>query len=148
MKTDTNTKITTGKITNGKIAAITDDGKIISQHFGRAAYYLVSTIENGQIVNRELRHKIGHTHFVNQPHAEEQPGQPHGLDAASHDRHLQMAEAISDCQVLLCRGMGRGAYESMKARGICPVVTDIVSIDEAVMAYMEGSIFDQVERLH
>jgi predicted Fe-Mo cluster-binding NifX family protein len=136
------------KITAGKVAAITDDGNTISQHFGRAVYYLVATIENGLIVKRELRHKLGHAHFANQPHAEEQPGQSHGMDAASNDRHLQMAEAISDCQVLLCRGMGRGAYESMKVRGIRPIVTDIVSIDEAVMAYMEGSIIDQVERLH
>jgi len=131
-----------------KIAAITDDGKTISQHFGRAQYYLVATVENGKIVSRELRDKLGHTHFVNQPHEEEQPGQPHGMDAASHNKHLQMAEAIADCEALLCRGMGMGAYESMKTRGIRPVVTDIASVDEAVMAYVEGKIVDQVERLH
>jgi predicted Fe-Mo cluster-binding NifX family protein len=136
------------KITAGKVAAITDDGNTISQHFGRAAYYLVATIENGLIVKRELRHKLGHAHFANQPHPEEQPGQPHGMDAASHGRHLQMAETISDCQALLCRGMGRGAYESMKARDIRPIITDIVSIDEAMIAYVEGSIIDLVERLH
>jgi predicted Fe-Mo cluster-binding NifX family protein len=131
-----------------KIAAITDDGKTISQHFGRAGYYLVATVENGQIVKRELRNKLGHTHFANQPHPEEQPGQPHGMDAASHNKHLQMAEAIADCQALLCRGMGMGAYESMQARGIRPVVTDIANIDEAVMAYVGGSIVDQVGKLH
>jgi predicted Fe-Mo cluster-binding NifX family protein len=131
-----------------KIAAITEDGKIISQHFGRAAYYLVATVENGQIVSRELRNKLGHTHFVDQPHAEEQLGQPHGMDAASHNKHLQMAESIADCEALLCRGMGMGAYESMKALGIRPVVTNIAAIDEAVMAYVGGNIVDQVERLH
>ena len=131
-----------------KIAAITDDGSTISQHFGRAAYYLVASVENGQIVNRELRHKIGHAHFVNQPHAEEQPGQPHGMDAISHNKHVQMADAILDCEALLCRGMGMGAYESMKACGIRPVVTDIVAIDEAVLAYHQGNIVDRVEKLH
>jgi predicted Fe-Mo cluster-binding NifX family protein len=131
-----------------KIAAITDDGQTISQHFGRAQYYLVATVENGQIVSREMRDKLGHTHFANQPHEEEYPGQPHGMDAASHNKHMQMAEAIADCEALLCRGMGMGAYESMKARGIRPVVTDIAGIDEAVMAYVEGNIVDQVERLH
>ena len=131
-----------------KIAAITDDGKTISQHFGRAQYYLVATVENRQIVSRDLREKLGHAQFADQPHAEEVPGQPHGMDAASHNKHLQMAEAIADCEALLCRGMGMGAYESMKARGIRPIVTDIASIDEAVMAYIEGKIVDQVERLH
>ena len=131
-----------------KVAAITDDGNIISQHFGRAQYYLVATVENGKIVNRELRNKLGHTHFANQPHPEEQPGQPHGMDPVSHNKHLQMAEAIADCEALLCRGMGMGAYDSMKARGIRPVVTDIADIDEAVMSYIEGNIVDQVEKLH
>lgn len=131
-----------------KIAAITDDGNIISQHFGRAAYYLVVTIENGKITDRELREKLGHAHFINQPHPEEAPGQPHGMGAASHDKHLHMAQSIADCEALLCRGMGMGAYESMKAVGIRPVVTDIASVDEAVMAYATGSIVDQVDRLH
>jgi predicted Fe-Mo cluster-binding NifX family protein len=131
-----------------KVAAITDDGVTISQHFGRAAYYLVATVENGHIIDRELRSKLGHTHFANQPHVEGETGQPHGMDAASHNKHLQMAEAIVDCEALLCRGMGMGAYQSMQARGIRPVVTDIVAIDDAVVAYVEGNIVDQVEKLH
>lgn len=132
---------------NTKIAAITDDGTSISQHFGRAQYYLVSTIEDGKIVKRELRHKLGHTQFANEVHIET-PGQPHGMDAASHDKHLRMAQSITDCEALLCRGMGMGAYESMKSVGIQPVVTDIATIDEAVMAYIEGNIVDYVELLH
>ncbi len=131
-----------------KIASITDDGNTISQHFGRAQHYLVATVENGEIIGRELREKLGHAQFANDPHPVEKPGQPHGMDPASHNRHLQMAEAIADCEALLCRGMGMGAYESMKTRGIRPIVTDIASIDEAVMAYVEGRIVDLVERLH
>jgi predicted Fe-Mo cluster-binding NifX family protein len=138
------------KAINGikKIAAITDDGRSISQHFGRAQYYLVATIENGQISKRELRDKLGHAHFADQHHPEEQSGQPHGMDPASHSKHVRMAEAIADCEALLCRGMGRGAYESMKSFGIRPVVTDISLIDDAVMAYVDGSILDQVDLLH
>ena len=134
--------------TQKKIAAITDDGITISQHFGRAQYYLVSTVENGQIISRELRSKLGHAHFANQPHAEDVPGQPHGMDTASHNKHMQMAEAIMDCEALLCRGMGMGAYQSMQTAGIRPVVTDIVDIDDAVMTYVQGNIVDQVEKLH
>jgi predicted Fe-Mo cluster-binding NifX family protein len=131
-----------------KIAAITDDGKTISQHFGRAPYYLVVTVEGGEIVERELRDKLGHTHFVNQPHEPELPGQPHGMGSTAHNKHLQMAEAISDCEALLCGGMGMGAYQSMVARGIKPVVTDIWDIDQAVMAYVDGKIVDRVDKLH
>jgi predicted Fe-Mo cluster-binding NifX family protein len=131
-----------------KIAAITEDGTTISQHFGRAPLYCVLTIEDGKITHSELREKLGHAHFADQPHTAEQPGQPHGTDSASHDRHLQMAEAIADCEALLCRGMGRGAYQSMQARGIRPVVTDMVKIDEAVLAYVNGQMVDHIERLH
>lgn len=41
-----------------------------------------------------------------------------------------------------------GAYQSMLARGIKPIVTEIDSIEEAVMAYVNGTIVDRVERLH
>jgi predicted Fe-Mo cluster-binding NifX family protein len=132
-----------------KIAVITDDERTISQHFGRAPYYVVATIENGQIVDRERRDKLGHAHFSNEPHEHDhQPGERHGFDAVSQDRHIRMAEAIGDCEVLLCGGMGAGAYASMQTRGIKPLVTDIRSIDEALQAYLEGRLVDRVDRLH
>jgi predicted Fe-Mo cluster-binding NifX family protein len=131
-----------------KLAAITDDGKTISQHFGRAPYYLVVTVEDGQVVSRELREKLGHAHFANEPHEAGHSGEPHGMGPAAHDRHTRMVQAIADCQVLLCGGMGQGAYQSMVTQNIRPLVTDIVSIDEAVKAYLEGTIVDLVDRLH
>ena len=131
-----------------KIAAITDDGKTISQHFGRAAYYLVATVEDGQIVARELREKLGHAHFSNEAHEVEDPNQPHGFSQGAHDRHGRMAQAITDCQALLCRGMGAGAYHSMQQQGIIPIVTDIPTIDEAVVAYANGQIVDHTDLLH
>jgi predicted Fe-Mo cluster-binding NifX family protein len=130
-----------------KIAVITDDELTISQHFGRAPYYVVVTVEDGKIVSRERREKLGHAHFANEPHAEG-AGQPHGFGPEAHNRHLQMAEAIADCEALLCGGMGRGAYESMQARNIKPVVTDLRLIDEAALAYAQGRIVDLVEKLH
>lgn len=136
-----------------KIAAITEDGKTISQHFGRAPFYMVVTLENGQIVDRELRDKLGHAQFSDQPHGHEHSHGPdhsqgHGYGPAAQERHNRMAENIADCQALLCRGMGRGAYDSIQARGIRPVVTDIETIDEAVKAYVEGNIVDYTDKLH
>ena len=130
-----------------KIAVITDDERTISQRFGRAPYYLVATVNDGQVIEWQRRDKLGHVHFANEPH-EHPTGERHGFDPASQDRHSRMAEAIADCAVLICGGMGAGAYESMQARGIKPIVTDIRSIDEAVQAYLAGNLVDQVERLH
>jgi predicted Fe-Mo cluster-binding NifX family protein len=131
-----------------KIAAITDDGKTISQHFGRAQYYLVTTVENGQIINREMRDKLNHAQLQAEGHEQEEAGQKHGYGPTADNRHGRMATSISDCETLLCRGMGMGAYESMKSRNIRPVVTDIADIDEAVLAFTKGQIVDHIEKLH
>jgi len=37
-----------------KIAVPTDDGKTISQHFGRARSFAIFEVENGEIVSKEL----------------------------------------------------------------------------------------------
>lgn len=131
-----------------KIAVITEDGQTISQHFGRAPYYLVLTIEDGKIVDREMRDKLGHNQFAAQGHAEESHGEGHGTDAASHDRHSGMAQAIADCTTLLCGGMGRGAYESMRRLNIRPVVTDLSDIEAAAQAFIDGKLIDHTEYLH
>jgi transcriptional regulator with XRE-family HTH domain/predicted Fe-Mo cluster-binding NifX family protein/quercetin dioxygenase-like cupin family protein len=134
---------------NMKIAVITDDGKSISHHFGRAPYYMVLTIEEGKIVNREMRDKMGHNQFSTQPHEEEHDhGAGHGCGAGSHDKHVSMAEAISDCKALLCGGMGMGAYNSMIQLNITPVVTNLEDIDEAAQAFIDGKLIDHTEMLH
>ncbi len=130
-----------------KIAVITDDELTISKHFGRAPYYLVATIEGRTIIERQRRDKLGHAQLGSEPH-EHRSGEQHGFDPVAQDRHARMAEAIADCNVLICGGMGAGAYQSMQTRGIQPIVTDMESIDEAITAYLEGSLIDQVERLH
>src|SRR4030043_369840 len=108
-----------------KIAAITDDGVTVSQHFGRAPYYLVVTAEDGKIVSKEKRDKAGHHTFSGNQHPDTAPGERHGFDAGAQSRHTTMAQTIDDCKVLLAGGMGWGAYESLKNRGIETVVTDV-----------------------
>ncbi len=134
-----------------KIAAVSEDGVTISQHFGRAPFYVVVTVEEGKIVARERRDKMGHAQFAGEAHAEEAAGadpRGHGFDPAAQSRHARMAAAIADCDVLLARGMGAGAYASMEQAGIRPVLTDIPTIDEAVQAVISGEIEDHTEWLH
>jgi len=129
-----------------KIAAVTEDGVTISQHFGRAPYYVVLTVEDGQVVGREQREKVAHGRGASgHVHVE---GQAHGFDAASQDTHGRMAAPIADCQVLLARGMGMGAFQSLTQAGIQPVITDIAAVDEAVAAYVAGALTNHIERLH
>ena len=134
-----------------KIAAITDDGETISQHFGRARYYKVYVVESGEIAGREMRDKMGHHDFAHEDdHAHEGRDDPrgHGFGAGAAARHTSMIEAVADCDVILVRGMGRGAYIAMEEAGITPIVTDIETIEEAVRAYVDGKITDHTELLH
>lgn len=128
------------------IAVVTDDGLTISQHFGRAKFYEVLFVENGTVVKRERRDKLGHHNFAQEEH-HHSSGQ-HGLDPSSHNKHVSMAEAIKDCQVLLARGMGEGAYQSMLQLHIKPIVTNIKNIDDAVQSVVNGTIIDHTEKLH
>ncbi len=149
-----------------KIAVITDDGETISQHFGRARYYKVYTVQDGQITGSELREKMGHRQFSGQDHDHhdhdhEHHGHDHEHHGHGHDdprghgfgpvsdrRHSQMVVAITDCEVLIVRGMGRGAYLAMEAASIRPVVSDIPAADDAVGAYLAGTLQDHTELLH
>lgn len=130
-----------------KIAAISDDGVTISQHFGRAPYYMVVTVENEKIVNKEKRDKAGHHSFAaTEEHSVTE--QRHGYDAGSQSKHQSMAQPIADCNILIAGGMGWGAYESLKSYKIEPIITDVKNIDEAVNLYLQGKLANLMERLH
>jgi predicted Fe-Mo cluster-binding NifX family protein len=131
-----------------KIAAVSDDGYNISQHFGRAPYYVVLTVENGVIVNKEQRSKTGHHTFAGDEPHKMAPGERHGFDAGSQSRHASMAETIADCEVLLAGGMGWGAFESLKSYNIETVVTDVDNIYKAVELYLKGKLPNLMDRLH
>ena len=134
-----------------KIAFVTDDGKTISRHFGRASYYLVVSIENGKETSREMLDKIGHRHFAAQGGDHEhhhQPGQPSGMDASSQSKHNSMLAAVADCEALIGGGMGTGAYVSMQSANIKPYITDFAQINDALQAYLDGTLVDHREKLH
>jgi predicted Fe-Mo cluster-binding NifX family protein len=132
-----------------KIAVITDDGTTISQHFGMAQSYAVLTVENGKIINKEIRAKKGHQQLGGGDHSQAHAaGQPHGFDADSENKHATMAQPISDCQILIAGGMGQGAYQSLKSYNIEPIITDVKNVDEAAKLYADGKLPNLRERLH
>ena len=119
-----------------KIAVVTDDQITISAHFGRAPYFQVFTIDTGHIMGKETRNKAYH-------------GQPGEQEMHAHQhQHGGMIDPISDCQVILGRGMGTGAYNALTGAGIMPIITDIADIETAVKAYLAGNLANHLERLH
>ena len=133
-----------------KIAVVTDDMMTISQHFGRAPFYMVFTVEEGQIVNQEIRKKAGHGTGETHDCHEDQSchDEKHGMDAASQAKHAGMVANITDCQALIAGGMGYGAFESLQNAGIEPFITDVEGIEEAVYLYAENKLVNLMEKLH
>ena len=125
-----------------RIAVISSNGKTISQHFGMAPYYVVVTVEGGQVVARETRPKAGH-HTASADSADT----PAGVSGRA-DIHETMAHPIADCGVLIAGGMGQPAFESLRTMGIKPVLTDLTDIDEACIRLARGDLPNLVDRIH
>jgi predicted Fe-Mo cluster-binding NifX family protein len=129
-----------------KIGIVTEDGQTISAHFGRATHYLVYDVNGKEVLGKEMRPKVYHDRGPK----ERRPGSPgDGRPGAGEGPiHDQMLGNVRDCGVLITRGMGRGMYEAIAELGIRPVVTSISSTDEAVSAYLDGTLDDHPERAH
>ena len=131
-----------------KIAFVTDDGITITQHFGRAGKYLVVEVEEGKEVSRDLRDRQGHkqhhqkgvknNHFATRDH--EGP--------AAHSKHVQMMAAIEDCDVVVCGGMGRGAFNSIVSLGKEVFMTNTGDINDALKGYLAGELVDMSNLVH
>ncbi|MBX2990258.1 MAG: dinitrogenase iron-molybdenum cofactor biosynthesis protein [Bacteroidetes bacterium] len=131
-----------------KIAFVTDDGITISSHFGRAHFYEIVTLENGRIVHRERREKYGHHTFSSTEERHEHGHTEHGFDDASRRKHDSMIAAIVDCQILVARGMGEGAFHHLKDANITPILTDLKEIQPTLQEYIKNGLINHAELLH
>ena len=118
-----------------KIAAVTENGKTLSNHFGRAPYFRVLTIQENKIVADETRIKPYHGHSEGQVH-------PH-----NHTLHEDMFAPIVDCEILLCGGMGEPAFQKAIAAGLEVILTG-GEINDAITAYLSGHLSSDTRRIH
>lgn len=82
-----------------RIAVPTNDGKSISEHFGRSASFLVFEVENDQVKNRETRaNEMQHSHEQGNCHNAAGRGGPHS--------HASLVSTLAGCEVVLCAGYG------------------------------------------
>jgi len=118
-----------------RIAVPSNDGVSIAGHFGRSDRFVIFDTDKGRIERTEIR---ANTHTPSS-HGE-CDGSQHGAGEHSHS-HADILTLLQDCRVVLCRGMGWRAAESLKGRGIEPIVVGgAVSAQEAVEAYLGGTL--------
>ena len=126
-----------------KVAIATDDGRVVSQHFGRALQYAVVTVENGRIVASELRAKDSNHGRGDHEHDASEPGGSRGPEHTGPEaqaRHTLMLASIEDCACVVAGGIGWGARDQMSALGITPIVTTLTSVEDAARACATGEI--------
>jgi predicted Fe-Mo cluster-binding NifX family protein len=125
-----------------KVAVVSDDMKTVSAHFGMARHYVVYEVNSGKIVGKEVRDKLGHGAGMHEHHRDGQ------ATPEMTNLHDSMLSNVSDCEVLIARGMGRPMYTSIKDAGMRPYVTQIQDADEAVKELLAGRLDDHPELLH
>lgn len=121
-----------------QIALPTDDGTTLCQHFGRAHYYKVVEITDGEVTATELRDKFAHVCGD----VALDSGPPH------EEVHKRLAEAVYGCDTVIAGGMGGGAMDALLAAGLKVMQTDMSSLDEIVEAYRTGSLVNVTGQLH
>lgn len=133
-----------------KVAIATDDNRTVSPHFGRAQYYLVYEIQDGKILGKETRPKSSHSHHeIVELHPEERSPAEQSHDAASEGSiHDKMLSNVRDCEAIIARGMGAGMYLSIRQLGIKPYITSTAIADDAIQAYINGTLDNLLDRLH
>ena len=120
-----------------KIAAVTEDGRKISSHFGMASTYRIFTVADNQILEETQRPKPHHAHHP----------QHEGQHAGHTGNHDDMFAPLADCKVLLCGGMGEPAYQRALAAGL-EVVLAGGDIRTAVDTYLSGELASDMRRVH
>lgn len=73
----------------------------------------------------------------------------HHDDAESHDnRHRAMVSPITDCEVVVVRGMGQGAVDHLRQANLVPILTSLQKIEDVISAVASGSLDHDSRRIH
>jgi len=117
-----------------KIAVASVDGVTISRHFGRSQCFLVFDIEGENIIDHSVRPNTYTRHA--QGECDQQQSEHHEPHS-----HAQIVEALKDCDVVLCHGMGGRAAADLQKNGIQPFVIDRdLTPHEAVQRFLAGTL--------
>lgn len=130
-----------------KIGIPTNDKTTVSEHFGGSPYFMVITVEDNKVVDKEVREKPSHKDFATtETHPPLEKGR-HGFGPQASERHKEMHEVIKDCDVLLSSRMGLGAYSDMVGFGMKVIVSDVEDIEKAISLYMDGKLSHREDRI-
>lgn len=138
-----------------KIAIVTKNGESIVGTFGSSQYFKVYEIENSKIVNEELREVYVDKADDEVPSLISKTNSTSGKGAfsltvvdASKQKHIKIAKSISDCQVVIARGMCANAWDSIEQFKMEPIITTNKDFEETVHQYLDNSLVNHKDKVH
>jgi predicted Fe-Mo cluster-binding NifX family protein len=103
-----------------QIAITSQNRKSITGHAGKCRNFWIYQVEAGQLAGKELVELA--------------------IDQSFHASHHEMAEPLSNINVLITGSMGGGLYQRLMQQGVLPIITDQNNPDEAVAAFLENRL--------
>lgn len=102
-----------------KIALPTDDKTQISGHTGKATFFAIASIENGNMTHLEFRENPQHHHGTGGEHI-----------------HAETVAIIKDCDIIIVGKIGKYLKNELQAEGKKIVLTSSASIGEGIKRYL------------
>lgn len=103
-----------------QIAISSQNRKTITAHAGKCRNFWIYDIESGQVKGK---------HLVELP-----------IEQSFHASHHQFAAPLANINILITGSLGNGLYLRLKNQGVQPVVTAEENPDEAVQAFLAGTL--------
>ena len=97
--------------------AVATDNNMVAGHFGKCEQYTLYNIENGKVVDKQTLNTKEHGHSLLPPYLKE-----HGVN------------------VVICGGMGQGAYDALVKRDMKVYVGPQGNIDEVIEKLLSGKL--------
>lgn len=114
-----------------KVAVALNESSEVSRHFGRTSHYLIALIENGHVVARDMRNAL-------RLHSADSCEHPHAHEP--EHKHTDIINLLSDCDAVICGGIGPRAVHDLNDHGIKVYATDQSDPELALRQLLSGSL--------
>jgi predicted Fe-Mo cluster-binding NifX family protein len=108
------------------IAIGTSDGRNVCDHLAHSASFVVIEIDGGALGARAVRDRF----------------------SEGCGNHAGFVEMLQGCDAVICGGIGQGAWDSLIAAGIRPLVlAGPMTVEDAAAGYVAGTLATTGERV-
>lgn len=124
-----------------KIAFPTNNEITLTAHFGRAKYFKIVIVEDGESRLTELRPNDETNHSHHHHHEGH-----HDDSHAQHNHHK--FDILTDVDVIISGGMGKSAYQRLLEMKKEVWLVDEKQIQSALEKYISGELVNHPDKIH